>query len=586
MRYFTKLVVASTLALPVSAEQWPYDRYHHLQRKDGSFIPDKAKPVIASQQEPSNHFVKWLHYVSETQDSGAVRKLFLNDSIPKSVIDFDDLYDYLEFPEVEPIKDNFSYLVPPLIPYNPPQEAKQLFKNLGYDLDPRCTVDKSQWWYRTYDGSCNWLRQNEYGEGQIGAAKARDFNQHYYADGISKPREGPNPRAVSNAFFRRKKTIYYEHTPLLLGLIEFIMHDVTYSQDSSLESDKIIVPVPSDEDIFYPNTTFEVMRTQAVPGTGVPGKPRENINMATTWLDISSLYGSTSEVAKALRSFKDGKLLTQELKPASQTRYASYLPFNSMNVPMRSRPGIDPTTLFAGGDPRTNEDWLLLGVHTLMLREHNRLCDIVSKQHPDWDDERLYQTVRLVMAAKYALIANAYQMAYWNENMPWPRDDGFPLYRQMYGKNFMEINPMNTYPWPLVTKSGKPMVVSAEMAVVYRFHEFIISSFPIKDGANNTIREQDVFATGFNASGFLETGLDNILRGVVGVHIPNFKSGVDEAFRSAGKYRGKPFDVVTWSIVHEREQGLPTFNVYFREYNKQGKFLNSRLSLRYTGAIF
>ena len=147
---------------------------------------------------------------------------------------------------------------------------------------------------------------------------------------------------------------------------------------------------------------------------------------------------------------------------------------------------------------------------------------------------------------------------------------GFPLYRQMYGESTLKINPANTYPWPLVTKAGKPMVVSTEMAVVYRFHEFIISSFPITDAANNTLWDQDLFGTGFNASGFLNAGLENVLRGMVGIHIPNFKSGVDENFHTAGKYRGKPFDVVTWSIIHEREQGLPTFNNYFRAYKEQG----------------
>jgi peroxidase len=36
------------------------------------------------------------------------------------------------------------------------------------------------------------------------------------------------------------------------------------------------------------------------------------------------------------------------------------------------------------------------------------------QQHPDWDDERIYQTVKLVMGAKVALIGNSYQMAYWS----------------------------------------------------------------------------------------------------------------------------------------------------------------------------
>lgn len=162
-----------------------------------------------------------------------------------------------------------------------------------------------------------------------------------------------------------------------------------------------------------------------MPGTGTDASnPRENVNMATTWLDVSSLYGSTAEVARDLRSFSQGKLLTQELQTRGSKRKQSYLPFNTLNLPMRTRPGVDQSDLFAGGDPRTNEDWVMLGVHTLLLREHNRLCDILAKQHPEYEDEQLYHTVRLVMSAKFALIANAYQMTYWTDKMPWPRDDG------------------------------------------------------------------------------------------------------------------------------------------------------------------
>ena len=104
------------------------------------------------------------------------------------------------------------------------------------------------------------------------------------------------------------------------------------------------------------------------------------------------------------------------------------------------------------------------------------------------------------------------------------------------------------------------MVTSAEMSVVYRFHEFIINQFPIKDEHNKTLEERDLFNTAFDSKTFFKIGADSILRGMLASDIPNFKSGVDEEFRSAGRYRGSPFDIVTWSIVHEREQGLPTFN--------------------------
>ncbi|KAJ9415847.1 hypothetical protein QL093DRAFT_2086910 [Fusarium oxysporum] len=177
-------------------------------------------------------------------------------------------------------------------------EASLLFRSLNDELEPDCLRNKSTWWFRTYEGHCNWLKRGESGEGSIGSARPRDYQQYTYADDIPKPREGPNPRATSNSIFKRKKTIYYEHTPLLLGLIE----------------------------------------------------------------------GSTTDIAHRLRSKVDGKLLMQEVQSPGTRAKASYLPFNSMGVPTNTRPGVEPEGLFAGGDPRTNEDWLLLGIHILLLQ--------------------------------------------------------------------------------------------------------------------------------------------------------------------------------------------------------------------------
>ena len=34
---------------------------------------------------------------------------------------------------------------------------------------------------------------------------------------------------------------------------------------------------------------------------------------------------------------------------------------------------------------------------TIWMREHNRVCDILKGEHPDWDDEHLFQTAKLVV---------------------------------------------------------------------------------------------------------------------------------------------------------------------------------------------
>ncbi|CCL99225.1 uncharacterized protein FIBRA_01240 [Fibroporia radiculosa] len=538
-----------------SASHWPYGRTRTAHFSQGAATD--GKPEFDAM--PDDLYLHWLR--STIASHSELQTPFVNNTIPDDVKSLEDLWNHVDFPK-SPTDDRLAKLRTPHLPTVPPhREATSLFSNLGYPIDPTCSADKAKWFYRTTDGSCNWLQTDHAYYGQLGQPHSRDYNQYFYKDGISEPRDGPNARAVSNAFFKRKQRLYYDHTPVLLGLIEFIMHDVTYSEDSLTEF--VDVPMPDDEETFPLNTTFRVWRTEAVAGTGTSlSNPRQTLNQATNWIDVSSLYGSTTEVSRALRSFDKGKLRTSP---------GNYLPFNSMGLPMRTRPGVDVKSLFAGGDPRTNEDWIMLSVHTLLLRDHNRMCDLLATQHPEYNDERIYQTVRLAMAAKFQLIANSYQMAYWqtsgNDSMPWPRDDGFPLYRQMYGKDVLELNPIHSYPWPLVTKDGKPMAASAEMAIVYRFHEFIIPSFPLKDTDNKTIYEKDLFESAFDAKGFVEAGLENILRGIVATDIPNFKSGIDEAFRSAGRYRGSPFDIATWSIVHEREQGLPTFNQYFRAYN-------------------
>ena len=53
--------------------------------------------------------------------------------------------------------------------------------------------------------------------------------------------------------------------------------------------------------------------------------------------------------------------------------------------------------LFVAGDVRANENVLLTAYHTLFVREHNRLCEVLILQHPDWQDEQIYQHARKIV---------------------------------------------------------------------------------------------------------------------------------------------------------------------------------------------
>ncbi|XP_078498321.1 prostaglandin G/H synthase 1-like [Lissotriton helveticus] len=109
-------------------------------------------------------------------------------------------------------------------------------------------------------------------------------------------------------------------------------------------------------------------------------------------VDMNHVYGDTLERQAHLRLFKDGKLKYQikggEMYPPTVAQAPVH-----MNYPDH----VPPEEQLAIGEEHFGLLPGLLMYGTLWLREHNRVCDILQREHPTWDDEQLFQTARLIL---------------------------------------------------------------------------------------------------------------------------------------------------------------------------------------------
>ena len=109
-------------------------------------------------------------------------------------------------------------------------------------------------------------------------------------------------------------------------------------------------------------------------------------------VDMSHVYGKNMHNENLLRSFKDGKLKVQTIKGED-------FPPNirDAKVDMQYLMPVPDDSKFAVGHAFFGALPGLFMYATIWMREHNRVCDVLKKVHPEFDDERLFQTTKLVM---------------------------------------------------------------------------------------------------------------------------------------------------------------------------------------------
>lgn len=130
--------------------------------------------------------------------------------------------------------------------------------------------------------------------------------------------------------------------------------------------------------------------------------PRQQINGLTSFLDASTVYGSTPSTENKLRNLTSEEgLLRVNIKYYDNQR--EYLPFtDQIPSPCAQHSNVsegERIECFMAGESRSSEVTSLAAMHTLWLREHNRLARALKKMNGHWSAETVYQESRKIVGA-------------------------------------------------------------------------------------------------------------------------------------------------------------------------------------------
>ncbi len=393
---------------------------------------------------------------------------------------------------------------------------------------------------RSYDGTSNnednptWgatfehlqrLGEPKYSDGVSSLAGASRISARAISNFVSAQADG---ESIPNTF---------NTTDFLWQWGQFIDHDIDLTDGSADEPANILVP---SGDVFFDPTgtgTVEIPFNRAIfdPDTGTDtNNPREQENEISSYIDGSMIYGSSVERNTAIRVGAESPLL--------KTSTNNMLPFNEDNLTNASGFITDPTTLFLAGDVRVNEQLNLTVMHTLWVREHNRIATLLQQQDPDATVEDIYEaTRRLVIAEIQKITYEEYLPALLGANT-------MPEY-QGYDD---DIN---------------PGIYSEFSAAAYRLGHSEVSDELLRiddsgeESANGNVALRDAFFSGISLLKE-ENDIDPLLRGMATQLHQAIDIKVVNNLRNFlfGQPGSGGFDLVSLNIQRGRDHGLGSYN--------------------------
>uniref|UniRef100_H3CJC3 Sushi domain-containing protein n=1 Tax=Tetraodon nigroviridis TaxID=99883 RepID=H3CJC3_TETNG len=131
---------------------------------------------------------------------------------------------------------------------------------------------------------------------------------------------------------------------------------------------------------------------------------RQQMNAITSFMDASVVYGHTPGLESSLRDLAglNGKLVVNSKFKDPKGR--PYLPSVAKESSCLQSPEGERVECFLAGDGRVSEGLPLTSLHTLFLREHNRIAEALKCINDHWNPETIYQETRKIIGALIQVI--------------------------------------------------------------------------------------------------------------------------------------------------------------------------------------
>ncbi|MFI6642468.1 peroxidase family protein [Streptomyces sp. NPDC050504] len=397
--------------------------------------------------------------------------------------------------------------------------------------------------YRSVTGYGNNLKHPERGAaGSVFLRRARVG----YADGVSAPAgaDRPSARVVSNIVCRQETdTLNAQRlTDLTWMWGQFLNHDFNLIPAADpLET--IGIPVPADDTAFPPGSQIPLTRSAYDPSTGTGRRnPRQQINNFTTYIDGNSVYGPDEGRAAALRAIRNlGPVAAygSALKTGAGVD-GPVLPLNTAGLFNQT---VGPAAgYFLAGDERANTGYGLMSIHSLFVREHNRLAALIAAERPTASAEQVFQHARKWVGALIGTIT-------FQEFIP-----------AILGPN--AIGPYTGYD-PHVDPT-----MSAEFATFgFRFgHSMLSPDLLIVDNDGQLLQAVPHGQALLNIGIVNRYGIGPVFKGFASQIMQEVDVSVIEAMRSIRLPGAPPLDLVAVDIQRARDHGVPDYNQCRRAY--------------------